>query len=54
MKEAHKPRPGLKMTLTMIRRRKAGQRTLGQTPVRPLSGTLSGVELRRLVAEMVD
>ena len=47
------------MTLTMIRRRKAGTRTLGQALVqhqmgRPHPGTLSGAELRRLVAEMVD
>lgn len=42
------------MTIAMIRRRKAGTRTLGQAPVRPHPGTLSGQELRRLVAEMVD
>jgi hypothetical protein len=42
------------MTLAMIRRRKAGQRTMGPAPVRPHPGTLSGAELRRLVAEMVD
>lgn len=42
------------MTLTMIRRRKAGTRTLGQAPARPHIGTLSGAELRRIVAEMVD
>jgi hypothetical protein len=38
----------------MIRRRKAGLRTQGQSPVRAHPGTLSGQELRRLVAEMVD
>jgi hypothetical protein len=42
------------MTLMMIRRRKAGLRTMGQGPVRPHPGTLSGAELRRIVAEMVD
>lgn len=47
------------MTLAMIRRRKAGLRTHGTAPVRQhpvtsCSGTLSGQELRRLVAEMVD
>jgi hypothetical protein len=38
----------------MIRRRQAGQRTQGTAPVRQHPGTLSGQELRRLVAEMVD
>jgi hypothetical protein len=43
----------------MIRRRKAGMRTQGQTPAqfqtgRTHPGTLSGAELRRIVAEMVD
>jgi hypothetical protein len=43
----------------MIRRRKAGLRTQGHAPVprpvgRPHPGTLSGQELRRLVAEMID
>ncbi len=42
------------MTLAMIRRRKAGLRTQGQSPVRQHPGTLSGAELRRVVAEMVD
>jgi hypothetical protein len=42
------------MTLTMIRRRKAGLRAMGHTPVRQHPSTLSGQELRRLVAEMVD
>lgn len=42
------------MTLTTIRRRNAGQRTLGQAPVRSHPGILSGAELRRIVAEMVD
>jgi hypothetical protein len=42
----------------MIRRRKAGLRTQGKAPVqfqtRTHPGTLSGAELRRIVAEMVD
>jgi hypothetical protein len=43
----------------MIRRRKAGLRTQAQGPVqhqmgRQRPGTLSGAELRRIVAEMVD
>lgn len=42
------------MTLAMIRRRNAGLRTQRTAPVRPHPGTLSGQELRRLVAEMVD
>ena len=42
------------MTLNSIRRRKAGLRTVSHAPVRPHPGTLSGEELRRLVAEMVD
>lgn len=52
------------MTIAMIRRRKAGLGTQGQSPVsqypvrqcpvRQYPGTLSGQELRRLVADMVD
>jgi hypothetical protein len=47
------------MTIAMIRRRKAGLRTQGPAPVqhqmgRQHPGTLSGAELRRIVAEMVD
>jgi hypothetical protein len=42
------------MTIMMIRRRKAGLRSLGQSPLRAHPGTLSGAELRRIVAEMVD
>lgn len=47
------------MTIAMIRRRKAGLRTQGQSPVsqypvRQCPGTLSRQELRRLVADMVD
>lgn len=49
------------MTIMMIRRRKAGLRAgplalraPGDAVLRPLTGTLSGAELRRVVAEMVD
>lgn len=42
------------MTMRNLRRRKAGSRTLGPSPVRPHPGILSGAELRRIVAEMVD
>ncbi|MGL6043245.1 MAG: hypothetical protein ACRC1J_04925 [Sandaracinobacteroides sp.] len=42
------------MTILMIRRRKAGLRTQGISPVRAHPGILSGAELRRIVAEMVD
>ncbi len=47
------------MTIASIRRRKAGQRIQGQRiqgqrPDRAHPGILSGQELRRLVAEMVD
>jgi len=42
------------MTIAMIRRRKAGLGTQGQSPVSQYPGTLSGQELRRLVADMVD
>ena len=42
------------MTIATSRRHKAGTRTLGNAPVRSHPGTLSGAELRRIVAEMVD
>lgn len=42
------------MTMHNLRRRNAGLRTPGTSPVRPHPGILSGAELRRIVAEMVD
>lgn len=42
------------MTIQNYRRRKAGARCQGVAPLLPHPGTLSGQELRRLVAEMVD
>lgn len=47
-------RPGNDMNMHRLRRHKAGALTLGPSPVRPHPGTLSGAELRRIVAEMVD
>lgn len=42
------------MTIVSKRRRNAGPRTQELVPLRLHPGTLSGQELRRLVAEMVD
>jgi hypothetical protein len=42
------------MTIQKYRRRKAGTRSTGLAPLRPLPGTLSAHDLRLLVAEMVD